>query len=100
MGFEENWTVGCIATGCLGIDDAAGRFVDDGNVSDIFFRLLSNVNDCVLPARNSNSSVDDDVVIVGIVAAGDDMTCSLTDSSVTAQSSSVDCTLDCGRSID
>jgi hypothetical protein len=44
------------------MDDGIGRFVDD----DVL-RLLSNVNDCVVPPINSYSSVDDDVG-VGVIS--------------------------------
>jgi len=44
------------------MDDGIGRFVDDDDV----LRLLSNVNDCVVPLINSYSSVDDDVG-VGVI---------------------------------
>ncbi len=62
IGCVENCTVGCIDTGCWGMDDGIGRFVDD----DVL-RLLSNVNDCVVPPINSYSSVDDDVG-VGVIS--------------------------------
>jgi hypothetical protein len=52
-------------TGCWGIDDGIGRLVDDGN--GLFLRLLSNVNDCVVPAMNSYSSADDDGV--GVISS-------------------------------
>jgi hypothetical protein len=43
------------------MDDGIARFIG------VFLRLLSNVNDCVVPGINSYSSVDD--VVVGVISS-------------------------------
>ncbi len=64
IGFIENCIVGCINTGCWGIDDGVRCFVND--INELFLRLLSNVKDWDVPPINSYSSVDDDVG-VGVI---------------------------------
>lgn len=63
--FDEYCIVGCIDTGSCGIDDGVGRF--GSGDKEVFFRLLSNVNDWVVPPMNSYSSVDNDVI--GIISS-------------------------------
>jgi hypothetical protein len=62
MGLVGNCTVGCIDTGFWGINDGIRRFGEDCN--DVFFSLLSKLNDCGTPSINSYSSVDGEVICV------------------------------------
>ncbi len=67
IGSVENWIVRCIDTGCRGIDDGIECFVVDDDDKGVCLRLLSNVNDCVVPPINSYSSVDVDGV--GVISS-------------------------------
>lgn len=61
IGSVENCTVGCIETGIWEIADGIRRLDEDGGI-DIFFWLLSKVNDWVEPSTNSYSSINEDVI--------------------------------------
>lgn len=63
IGSVENWTVGCIATGCWGIDDNIRGF--DKVCTVDFCWLLSKCNDCVGPSTNSYSSIDGEIICGG-----------------------------------
>lgn len=60
IGSIEYCTVGCIETGSWGIADGIRRLDED--CIDIFFWLLSKVNDWVGPSTNSYSSINEDVI--------------------------------------
>ena len=71
IGLLENRIVGCIHTACWGIDRLIKTDDDDDDETDdeteVFFWLLSNVNDWDVPPMNSYSSADDD--IVGVISS-------------------------------
>lgn len=63
IGSVENCTVGCIETGCCGIDDCIRRFVN-------FCSLLSKFIDCVGSLTNTYSSIGGEI-ICGISSVDD-----------------------------
>jgi hypothetical protein len=60
IGSVENCIIGCINTGSWGIDDGVRRF--DKGCNNVFFWLLSKLNDCVWSSTNSYSSINGDII--------------------------------------